>query len=319
MKAIKESLQDWNNEAAVKIAAATSNARKAQSSSNFWTAVAMVANSVNAGLNSSVGNDALANAAAFDNQMLARQVAADFAQGQLMVNQIMQSAQQAAPQIDQALAGLEGLSGRMVQRTMKDVRVSLGEVNAKAGVLSRQHEYEADQMAVAYLANAAIDPKGCLDMVALLHRGHDRPVAQGTDSHPGEMERKAKIEAAIAAYESNDRTAVARPTPNPALAYRYDDRQQLVTVYPRSLVPASASAPFTVDRFLSDPDAAKRDRPSRRTTPAPAPRQPQGAAVQAGQRSTGQNLSDNQDWQQQKEAAAKRYAEMQEWMRNRVR
>jgi hypothetical protein len=114
MKAIKESLQDWNNEATVKIAAATGNARKAQSSSNFWTAVAMVANSVHAGLNSSVGNDALANAAAFDNQMLARQVAADSAQGQLMVNQIMQSAQQAAPQIDQALAGLEGLSGRMV-------------------------------------------------------------------------------------------------------------------------------------------------------------------------------------------------------------
>jgi hypothetical protein len=72
MKAIKESLQDWNNEATVKIAAATSNARKAQSSSNFWNAVAMVANSVHAGLNSSVGNDALANAAAFDNQMLAR-------------------------------------------------------------------------------------------------------------------------------------------------------------------------------------------------------------------------------------------------------
>lgn len=319
-KSTKQALQGWNDEAAAKIRSATVNARKAQNSSNFWNTLAMVANAANAGLNSGMGNYSLASMANSNNQMLTNRMAADSFEGQVMVSRIMQAAQAAAPQVYQALSGLDGLSGRIVDRTMKDVRAYLGEVNLKAAGLSREQEYEADEMAVQYLANAGISPKGCIDMIGILHRGKYRPVAKELDTHPGESERRTRIEQAILLYESTYRSAVARSAGVSPLAFRYDDRQELVSVFPRSVAPSASGGTVTVDRFLSDPDAARRDAPAGKPKGTPKGSGSKATtAQQPGVSAVNQVLSPYEMMEIEREKAKKRYAEMQEWYEKRSR
>jgi predicted Zn-dependent protease len=317
-KSTKQALQAWNDEAAAKISSATINARKAQNSSNFWNALAMVANAANAGLNSGMGNYGLASLANSNNQMLANRMAADSIEGQIMVGRIMQAAKDAAPQVYQSLAGLDGLSGRIVERTMKDVRSYLGEVNLKAAGLSREQEYEADEMAVQYLANAGINPKGCLEMITILHRGTFKPIAKDLDTHPGESERRARIEQAIVRNEAAYRSAVLRSATISPLAYRYDERQELVSVFPRSVVSSSSGGAATVDRFLSDPDAARRDAPFRKPKVTAKESPSKAAAAQQSDLSVDNPaLSAYKKMQIEREKANKRYAEMQEFYQKR--
>lgn len=318
-KSTKQALQGWNDEAAAKITSATANARKAQNSSNFWNALAMVANAANAGLNSGMGNYGLASLANSNNQMLANRMAADSIEGQIMVSRIMQAAKEAAPQVYQALSRLDGLSGRIVDRTMKDVRTYLGEVSIKAAGLSREQEYEADELAVQYLANAGISPKGCIDMISILHRGEYKPVAKELDSHPGESERRTKIEQAILLNDSTYRSAVARSAGVSSLAFRYDDRQELVSVFPRSVAPSASGGTLTVDRFLSDPDAARRDAPAGKPKGTPKGSGSKATtAQQPGVSAVNQVLSPYESMQLEREKAKKRYAEMQEWYQKRT-
>lgn len=319
-KSTKQAIQGWNDVAAAKITSATANARKAQNSSNFWNAMAMVANAANAGLNSGMGNYGLASIANSNNQMLSNRMATESIEGQMMVSRVMQAAQAAAPQVYQALSNLDGLSGRIVDRTMKDVRSYLGEVSINAARLSREQEYEADAMAVQYIAKAGINPKGCIDMIAILHRGKYKPVAKELDTHPGESERRSKIEEAILLNELTYRSAVARSAEVSPLAFRFDDRQELVSVFPRSVAPSTNGGTVTVDRFLSDPDAARRDAPAGK---------PKGTAKGSGSKTTtaqqpgasavNQELSPYAMMEIEREKARKRYAEKQEWSRNRAR
>lgn len=282
--------------------------------------MAMVANAANAGLNSGMGNYGLASIANSNNQMLANRMATESVEGQIMVSRVMQAAQAAAPQVYQALSSLDGLSGRIVDRTMKDVRSYLGEVSINAARLSRQQEYEADEMAVQYIANAGINPKGCIDMISILHRGNFKPVAKELDTHPGEFERKSKIEQAIRLSESTYRSAAARSAAVLPLAFRYDDRQELVSVFPRSVAPSASGGTVTVDRFLSDPDAARRDAPAGKPKgPVKGSGTGINTAQQPGASAVNQVLSPYEMMEIENEKARKRYAEMQEWYRKRAR
>lgn len=228
----KAALVEWNRQAAGKMTAAIRNAHAARSSQQFWTTLAMVTNAASAGYNSSIGNYNAAAAATNSNQTLAARQEADKMLGRNLLSQLYQLAQGEAPEVFAALRGMEGLPATLVARTMKDVNVYLREVSEQSMALSREHELEADRLAVAYLAKAGINPEGCLRVVANLHRGQYQPVADKEDSHPGEQERLQTMKSAIAtaaAEYQRSRVGAARPAP---LAYRYDSRLEVVTLTP---------------------------------------------------------------------------------------
>jgi len=228
----RQALDQLNNEAAEKISAAVANAKRANESQQFWSAVAIGLNVASAGLNAGAGNYSAAANANFQNQVLASRIASDQNAGNLMFSQLMQQAASLAPQVASSLGQMDGLPGQLVKRTMVDVNSYLGEINAKMSETSRSHEYEADSMAVEFLANAGINPKGCIDVIATLHRGSYKPIATVGDSHPGEVERTKNIQDSMEAEAAAYRRAQAQLVKPGALPYRYDKRLEVVTVYP---------------------------------------------------------------------------------------
>ena len=248
-----QALNGWNAQAADRISAAVKNAQNAQKSAQFWSALAMVANAASAGLNSGMGNYGAASSANLNNQLLAARLQSDAAAGGMAMSQLLQAAQTQAPEVFTALKGMDGLSASYINRTMKDVKIYLDEVNENVSALSRKHETEADELAVAYMARAGINPEACLRVVAKLHRGQSRPVAGKNDTHPGEEERSAKISEAIAvnaAAYRRARSQLIKPSP---LVYRYDSRLEIATVYPRGqhAEASGTGAGSSVDRLLS--------------------------------------------------------------------
>lgn len=248
----RQALDQLNNEAAEKISAAVANAKRANESQQFWSAVAIGLNAASAGLNAGAGNYSAAANANFQNQVLASRIASDQNAGNLMFSQLMQQAASLAPQVASSLGQMDGLPGQLVKRTMVDVNSYLGEVNAKMSETSRSHEYEADSMAVEFLANAGINPKGCIDVIATLHRGSYKPIAAVGDSHPGEVERTKNIQDSMEAKAAAYRRAQSQLVKPGALPYRYDERLEVVTVYPRgSRVDSNmASESQSVDSLL---------------------------------------------------------------------
>jgi hypothetical protein len=234
----RQRIAELNGTAAVKIVGAVRNAHRAQTSQNFWGAVL-------AGVSSGLRNYGAANS-------MIMQQSTDSALGGVAYASIMQSAKQEAPQVVSVLSQMNGLSATMVQRTMKDVSAYLREVSEQAASLSRIHEHEADQLAVGYLANAGINPRGCIDMVTALHRGNPRPISSPFDSHPGEKDRLTKVHNAVAASEGTYRQAKTRLVNPQALEYRYDDRYEKVTLYSRG-----AQVPRAT-RTIGNSEAVKR-------------------------------------------------------------
>jgi hypothetical protein len=251
-KQLKAGLAEWNGEAARKITAAVRNAHSAKSSNQFWTTLSMVANAASAGYSASMGNYNAAAAAGNSNEVLAARQQADRSAGQNLVASVLKVAQSEAPEVFTALKGMDGLPASLVTRTLKDVNVYLEEVSDKGFGLSREQELEADRLAVAYLAKAGINPEGCLRVVVNLHRGTYRPLASKTDTHPGEQERMLNMKSAIAANAPVfARSKVNGRKPGP-LTYRYDNRLEVVTLYPasRSTVKRSQTPAVDVDSLL---------------------------------------------------------------------
>lgn len=251
-KQMKTALAQWNVNAAGKIQAAVRNAHSANKGRQFWSAVAMVANATSAGLNASAGNTSAANEANVNNQILAARYQADQAMGTSLMQKVYQYVQGQAPEVFRAIQGMEGLPATLVARTMKDVDLYLAQVSQQAFALSRQHEHEADTLAVNYLAQAGINPGGCQRMITALHRGNYKPIASSNDTHPGEQERIQVIRQAITANATTSaRTKSQPPKPSP-LAYRYDQRLEVVTLFPsgRSSSRPAAPANVDVDKFL---------------------------------------------------------------------
>jgi hypothetical protein len=320
IKTSKAAMAEWNNDAAAKILAAVNNAKKAQRSSDFWTAVSMVGNAANAGLSASMGNYSLASLSRMNNEVLATGYALESASGNQMVAKVLNAAQQEAPQVYLALGQMQGLSGRIVQRTMKDVNLYLGDVRTRAADLSRQHEYESDALAAGYLANSGINPRGCLDMIALLHRGNPRPVAARLDSHPGEVERRNKLQAIVTSLEPVYREVSGRSVKPSPLAYGYDDRNELVTLFPTGTAPATGNGRATVDRFLADPDAARRDGPPRVTRASNRTRsQPAVPSPSTGTVNTAAQTPALLPYQVQMQQISEEYKKLNEWQQRRSR
>ena len=154
-------------------------------------------NASSAGLNSAAGNYSAAADANFQGQALASWIANNHSSGDIMFSQLMQKAASQAPRVASSLGQVDGLPGRFIKRAMVDVNSYLGEVTAKISETSRSHEYEQDSMAVEFLVNACIDPRGCIDVIATLHSGSYKPIAAFGDSHPGEVERIKNFQDAI--------------------------------------------------------------------------------------------------------------------------
>jgi hypothetical protein len=173
--------------------------------------------------------------------------------GRNLMAEIYKLAQGEAPEVFEALKGMDGLPASLVARTMKDVNVYLSEVSDQAFALSREQEHEADRLAVSYLAKAGINPEGCLRVVTYLHRGQYRPVSVKNDTHPGEQERSQNMKQAIAASAADYARSKAQLVKPVALPYRYDNRLEVVTIYPagRAQDRQSRPAPVDVDNLLS--------------------------------------------------------------------
>jgi hypothetical protein len=212
----------------------------------------MVANAASAGLNASTGNTSAANQANANNEILAARYHADQAMGRALMQKIYQVAQGQEPEVFKALQGMEGLPASLVARTVKDVDGCLAQVNTQAFALSRQQEHEADRLAVSYLAKAGIDPDGCLRVIAALHRGVHKPIANSQDTHPGEQERNQVIQQAITANAAIIARSKRQPPKPAALAYRYDPRLEVATVFPGGKLQGGLKKPANadVDSFL---------------------------------------------------------------------
>jgi Zn-dependent protease with chaperone function len=251
-KQMKTALAQWNVDAAGKINAATRNAHSANKGKQFWSAFAMVTNAASAGLNASTGNTSAANQANANNEILAARYQADQAMGRALMQKIYQVAQGQAPEVFKALQGMEGLPASLVARTMKDVDGYLAQVNTQVFALSRQQEHEADSLAVSYLAKAGIDPDDCLRVIAALHRGVHKPIANSQDTHPGEQERNQVIQQAITANAAIIARSKSQPPKPAALAYRYDPRLEVETVFPGGKPQGGLKKPANadVDSFL---------------------------------------------------------------------
>jgi len=251
-KAMLKARDEWNNEAAARISSAIQNAKKAKASKNFWNTLAIAANAASAGYNQGTGNYFSAANSQRESERLASRQQADYAAGGMAFNALLDQAKGQAPQVFGALKLMEGLPESLVSRTMKDVNVYLAEVNDRSSALSRQQETEADTAAVQYLAQAGINPQGCLRVVAILHRGSYNPVASKDSTHPGEQERVQNFKKAIEKSSSDyvrARSQVAKPA---SLSFRYDDKLEIVTVYPKGFVlPSHQRAPGAdVDTLL---------------------------------------------------------------------
>lgn len=251
-KAMFKARDEWNTEAADRISSAIQNAKKAKASKNFWNTLAIAASAANAGYQQGMGNYYSAANAQRESERLVANQQADNAAGGMAFNALLDQAKGQAPQVFGALKQMEGLPASLVNRTMKDVNSYLAEVNDRSSALSRQQEIEADTAAVQYLAQAGINPQGCLRVVATLHRGRYSPVASKDSTHPGEQERIQNFKKAIektAPDYLKARSQIIKPAP---LSFRYDNKLEFVTVYPKGFVlpPQQRSPGADVDALL---------------------------------------------------------------------
>lgn len=228
---------DLDKTAASKIESAAKNAHAAKKSNEFWTAVAVGLNAFNSGMYSGAGNYAAASRANFSNQLIMAQYAADINAGGAMAGQYKEIIQKSmpilAPRTMSSLNGLNGLSASLVKRTMKDVDQYLRDFRVKYMELSREHELEADGIALQYVANAGLDPRGCLEVVELLHRQSGDTSTNPLATHPGERERLNAMNSNYEKlpYRLKNKYKYDQPK-RPLLPYFFDKDSQIVRIVP---------------------------------------------------------------------------------------
>lgn len=221
-----------------KVASAIKNAHNAQKSSQFWAGVAMGLNAFSSGLNASQGNYALANQASMNNQYLALSLQAESAAGAneyaRYIGANYNTLQRNAPKTLDAMKSLEGLYATYVKKTKVDIDQYLDEHKIELQTFSREQELEADAKGVEFMAKAGLDPKSCLDVQELIHRTSGDKTTSITDSHPGEEERKAKLEKIIAEIMPQFKiNSKVNPVKQPILPYVYDKETQVVRIMPQ--------------------------------------------------------------------------------------
>lgn len=242
----------YNNTAATKMKAAIANAHKARASNEFWTGLTLTSNEISRDYNNKQGQHKLAESLENKNNEIKQNSAADLSEGRSLLKRLLDAANGRTPSVIAALQTMEGLPASLVKRTMRDINQYFGEVNQQALALSREHELEADRLAVGYLARAGINPRGCLAVIAKLSHGRFVQPSREESSHPSYAPRLAQIELAIAANAAIYARVQSQKIPPPPLPYRYDSQLQLITVYPRMSTPGSRSPGGlpSIDSFL---------------------------------------------------------------------
>jgi len=228
---------ELDDKTSVKIASAVKNAHNAQKSAQAWTAIAMGLNAFSSGLNAGMGNYAQANQANMNNYYLALSLQAESAAGAGEYAQYLSAnyttLQSNAPRSLDAMKGLEGLGATYVKRTKKDIDQYLNEHTVELMGFRREQEIDADTKAIEYVARAGINPTSCLEVVDLIHKTTGDASTAPTDSHPGEDERRARMERAIGelspAIKNRYKMQQAKL---PMLAYIYDQNTQVIRVMP---------------------------------------------------------------------------------------
>ena len=230
-----------------KIRSAVSNAYKAKKSNEFWAAMAAGMNAYNAGYASSQGNYAAAAQSHMSTQNLARQLEADLQAGfstvqgySQMMAQSLSRLSLSAPQTLNAMSSMNGLPASLVKRTMRDVEEYISVFALEMKKLSRQHELEADQMAVTYMASAGLNPEKCIDVIDFLHRQTGDSSTNPMASHPGETERVKALRTAIDGLSPRLKRKYKNAGPRfkyPLLPYIYDKETEVV----RLSLPGTAS------------------------------------------------------------------------------
>lgn len=220
------------------IQSAINNARKAQASQSFWSAVAI-------GLNAAGGNH-------YANASLMNQMQNDKLIGGLMYQNLSNIAKTLKPETSQALAQMDGLGASLISRTMKDVYEYLSDSTNKQAEFSREKEIEADILAVGYLDNANLDPQACIRLIDFISRGTPATVSAPGDSHPGEYERKEAIMRAIESLPKKKSISPVNPqNATKPLPYSFDDQIQMVTLYTAGALPeTTVNKVNAIDRVL---------------------------------------------------------------------
>ncbi len=166
-----------------------------------------------------------------------RDAAADINAGSAMAGRYQEIIQKnmpiLAPRTMSSLNGLNGLSASLVKRTMQDVNQYLRDFRMKYMELSREHELEADELALQYVAKAGLDPRGCLEVVELIHRQSGDTSTHPLASHPGEGERLSAMNANYEKlpYRLKNKYKYDQPK-QPLLPYFFDKDSQIVRIVP---------------------------------------------------------------------------------------
>jgi Zn-dependent protease with chaperone function len=235
-KKMSTKMNEMDGIASEKIESAIENAKRAQKSQQMWAAVAM-------GLNAAAGT----YQGALSNYNLANSIQADSAEGAQALRSLLQAnyatLRASSPKSLTALESMQGLGAKLIQRTKVDIDSYLDEYRKDLNAFSREQESEADAKGVEYIAKAGINPKGCIEVVELLHRNTGDKSTSQYSSHPGEEERKEKMEKAIAELSPVIRDKHKMQQPKFALLpYVYDQNTQIIRVSPPGTIGLKAGS-----------------------------------------------------------------------------
>lgn len=237
IKKISKKGSELDEVTSAKITSAVKNAHSAQKSAEGWAALAMGLNAFSSGMNAGMGNYALANQANMNNYYLTLSLKAESEQGAgeyaRYISANYATLQSNAPRSLNAMKGLEGLRATYVKRTKTDIDKYLNEHMVELMSFSRMQEVEADSKAIEYVAKAGINPYSCLDVVDFIHKTTGNQGTAATDSHPGENERRLRMERAIAELSPAIRNRYKMQQAKlPMLPYVYDSNSQVIRVMP---------------------------------------------------------------------------------------
>lgn len=236
-------LADLDSTAASKISSAIKNAHAVKKSKEVWTAIAMGLSAFSSGYNSSAGNYNASYQADINNLMLMSEYNRDITEGSNLavayrniIQENMQQLRLLAPRTMNSLAGLNGLPASLVKRTGRDIDEYLSEFALKYKEFSRKNETEADMIGMEYVANAGIDPKGCIDAMIMLHRVTGDSSTNPLDTHPGEDERISALREKYSSLPNRLKIKFKQPVnAYKILPYVYNKETQIVTISPASV------------------------------------------------------------------------------------
>lgn len=224
--------------ASQKIDSAVANAYKAKKGQEFWADFAYNLNTSIAEQQYSQGNYASAWQSHASAQNLRNQIAADLEAGSLsaqtyanFISEHLGRLGVSAPKTISSMQSMQGLPINLVERTIKDVRDYVVDFAVEIKKMSRDHEKEADRLAVQYMASAGLNPESCIEVIELIHRNTPDSSTGEFATHPGENERLNAMRQAIQDLPPRMKRKYKNVGPSfkyPLLPYVYDSETEVV-------------------------------------------------------------------------------------------